>query len=164
MRFSLTQQLPAPPDAVIRLYADPDFHTSLSGLTKVAPPELVGREVDGQRVVLRLRYRFIAPLPSAATAVIDPDRLTWVDETVYDLDRLTATTSFHPDHYGDRLTAQIDTRFEPGSGGAGTERRIAGELKVRMLLVGSQVEKAIVSGLQEHLGEEAVVAAARLSS
>jgi hypothetical protein len=160
VRFSLTQQLPGDPTEAIRLYSDPEFHTSLRGMTKVATPVLVGREVDGDRVTLRLRYQFIAHLPSAVTAVVDPERLSWVDETVYDLGRCTASTVLRPDHYADRLTADIGSTFV--AGGPGTVRRIEGDLKVRMLLVGSQVEKAIVSGLEEHLEEEAKVAAVRL--
>ena len=160
MRFTLTQHLPADPAEAIRLYADPEFHTSLHGMTKVAAPILVGRDVDRDRITLRLRYRFTAPLPSAVTAVVDPTRLSWIDETVYDLVGLTATTTLLPDHYGDRFTADIRSRFTAEEGG--TERRIEGELKVRMLLVGSQVEKAIVSGIEEHLEEEGKEAAARL--
>ena len=42
-------------------------------------------------------------------------------------------------------------------------RAVAGSLKVHMFLVAGQVEKAIVSGLKEHLDEEAVLVAELLA-
>jgi hypothetical protein len=36
---------------------------------------------------------------------------------------------------------------------------VTGDVRVRVLLVGGQVERAIVSGLTEHLAEEAAVVA-----
>ncbi len=162
MRFELVQRLPGPPAAAIRLYADPAFHTSLTGLTKVDTPTLVDRTEVDDGASVRLHYRFIAHLPGAVTAVVDPDRLSWTEETLYRFGPMTATTVLHPDHYADKLTASLTSRFE--ADGAGTVRRVAGELKVRMLLVGGQVERAIVSGLEEHLAEESHQAAARLAA
>jgi hypothetical protein len=85
-----------------------------------------------------------------------------VEETVYDLVACTARTVLHPDHYADKLTADISSTFL--ADGGGTVRRVTGEIKVRMLLVGRQVEKAIVSGLEEHLAEESRQAAGRLGT
>ena len=161
MRFELVQHLPGSPSDAIRLYADPAFHTSLTGLTKVDTPTLVERTVTADGVRVRLHYRFTAHLPGAVTAVVDPDRLSWTEETLYRFEPMTASTVLHPDHYADKLTASITSRFE--ANGADTVRRVAGELKVRMLLVGGQVERAIVSGLEEHLAEESEQAAARLA-
>jgi hypothetical protein len=51
----------------------------------------VDRE-QGDRVIVRVHYRFTADLPSAALAVIDPDKLTWIEETTYDLEHATSTS------------------------------------------------------------------------
>ena len=57
-----------------------------------------------------------------------------------------------PDHYADRMSASATTTFVES--GADTVRRVHGEVKVRVPLVGGQVEKAIVSGLKEHFADE----------
>jgi hypothetical protein len=51
------------------------------------------------------------------------------------------------------LTCRGTERFHPLSDGA--NRRVEAELKVRWPVVGGLVERAIVSGLKEHLAEEA---------
>ena len=133
-------------------YADPALYASFHGLTKLTQPEVLEHEVDGDRVVLHIRYRFAGHLSPAAQAVLDPGRLSWVEESVHHLDRLTTSFTMVPDHYGDRFSCAGGYRFE-ADGGA-TIRRGDGDLRVKALLVGRAVEGAIVSGLREHLEEE----------
>ena len=106
---------------------------------------------DG-RVTLRIRYRFIGDLSPAVTAVVDPARLTWVEESVHDLDGLSVAVTLRPDHYADRLRCTGTYRYR--SRGDRAERRISGELRVKALLVAGAVERAIISGLEEHLAAE----------
>jgi hypothetical protein len=61
-----------------------------------------------------------------------------------------------PDHYRDRLTSNARGVVVPGRR-SGSVRSITGTLKVRAVLVASTVERAIVSGLREHLAAEAPV-------
>ncbi|MCB1027534.1 MAG: DUF2505 family protein [Microthrixaceae bacterium] len=152
MRFSVTQTYPTDRDEVLELYTGTEMWPELSGFTKVSAPEVVDRTEAGSRVTVRLRYRFVADLPAAATAVINPRKLAWVEETVTDLDRATATVAFRPEHYAEKLSASARVQYLE-SGGS-TTRRVQGDLKVNVFLVGQQVEKAIVSGLSEHLAEE----------
>jgi hypothetical protein len=165
MHFTVEQRFPQPPAAVIAAYTDPALYAAMVGLARVDRPEVLGSERTGDLAVVRVRYRFVADLPGPATAVIDPARLTWIDESRYDLAAGTSTTRLLPDHYPDRLRASASSRFEadPAVPGA-TLRRITGELSVKAPLVGGRVERAIVEGLQEHLGEEAGVVAAHLAT
>ena len=110
---------------------------------------------------IRLRYKFTADLPTAALAIIDPDRLTWVEETTYDLAGLSSRVKLLPDHYASKLEASASARFVDRDDGS--IRDVAGDLRVRVLLVGGQVERAIVEGLKEHLAEEAELVAKLLS-
>jgi hypothetical protein len=152
VRFDLTQVIDAPVDDVAAAYASTDLYESMGPTTKLGAPEILGRtELDG-RVTLRLRYRFIGDLSPAVTAVVDPARLTWVEETVHDLDGLSVAVTLRPDHYADRLRCTGTYRYR--SRGDRSERRISGELKVKALLVAGTVERAIVSGLEEHLAAE----------
>lgn len=162
MRFTAEQRYPFAPAAVAAAYADPGLYATFSGLTRLTPPEVLDHDVDGDRVRLRIRYGFGGHLSPAAQAVLDPARLTWVEESEHDLAACTTRFVMVPDHYGDRFSCRGTYRFEPDGDGA---RRVGeGELSVRALVVGRAVERAIVSGLKEHLQEETPLVVAYVSA
>ncbi len=161
MRFLLDQHFTAAPDAVARAFADPALYHSFHDLPKMSLPEVLAHETRGQEVLLQVRYRFKGDLSPAARAVLDPQRLSWVEHARHDLATRTTTFRMVPDHYGDRFRCSGSYRFEPE--GAGTRRHCEGELRVKAPLVGAAVERAIVSGLREHLEDEAAVVEAFLS-
>ncbi len=109
----------------------------------------------GDRVALRVRYRFTGDLAPAARAVLDPDKLTWVEESSHDLAARKVTFVLEPDHYADRFQAHGSYRFEVDPADTQHTLRLAqGDVKVRALLVAASVERAIISGLKEHLDDE----------
>ena len=161
MKFAVSQEFDAPSIDVLDLYSSSELYEALPDFERISRPEILDRTKSGDRVVMRLRYRFTAELPAAALAVIDPDRLTWIEETTYDLGRGTASIRLLPDHYASKMTATAEARITPQ--GAGSNRSVSGDLRVRIFLVAGQVERAIVSGLREHLDEEAVLVARLLA-
>ncbi len=162
MRFQNEQEIAGPVEAVARLYTEPRFYEVLGELPKLGKPEVLERREEGEVVHLAVRFRFTGNLSPAVTRVIDPAKLTWVEESVHDLTDQTVTFRMNPDHYADRLRSNGSVRYEPG--GDGVTRRVTnGELavKVPLLMGGGKtaglVEKAIVSGLREHLAAEVEV-------
>ena len=153
MRFDVVQQYRSPADAVISAYADPELYPTLVGLPKLGGIEVLDHQATQASARLRIRFRFTGDLPSAVTAVIDPDRLTWVQETDHDLEAGTTRFRLVPDHYPDRL--QADGSFRITAEGDGSRRILDGRLKVRAPLVAGRVEGAIVGGLREYLDAEA---------
>jgi hypothetical protein len=89
------------------------------------------------------------------TAVVDPARLTWIEDSTLDRRSHRTTFSIVPDHYRDRLACEGTFTLQPD--GEGTRRTAEGDLRVRFPLVGGKVERAIVSGLEEHAELEADV-------
>jgi hypothetical protein len=163
MRFTIDQRFSAAPDDVARAYADPALYEAFQGLAKMSRPDVLAHEADGDVVTMQVRYRFSGDLSAAARAVLDPARLTWVERATHDLAARTTTFTMVPDHYGDRFRCSGTYRFEPGSD-AGTVRHCEGEIRVKALLVAGAVEKAIVSGLREHLEDEVAVVEAFLGA
>jgi len=161
VRFTVDQVLRTDPDATARAFADPALYDGFASLPKVSRPEVLSCERDGDLVRLRIRYRFAGELSSAARAVIDPDRLTWVDESVHDVARRHVRFELHPDHYAQRLRCRGEYRIEPTPDGC--RRRATIDLDVSAPLVRRAVEAAIASGLREHLADEAVVVEEHLS-
>lgn len=155
MRFELQQSFDAEPDAVTEAYADPDLYRTLVGLPKLGDIVVLGHDVDGSKVHLRARFAFTGDLPAAVTAVVDPARLTWVQESDHDLSTGVTTFRLVPDHYADRLQASGTFRVAAGRRGTGSTRTVDATLKVRAPLVAGRVEQAIVSGLAEYLQAEA---------
>lgn len=155
MDFRIQQLLHGAPGEVEDVLLDPTFITARAALPKLGDAELLDHQRDGDRAMQRIRLRFTAPLSSAVTAVIDPQRLTWVDEATYDLHTHVAEHRVIPDHYGDRLSCSYRATIEEAA--PGSHRVMAGVVKVRMPLVGGKVERAIVSGLAEHAEAEAAL-------
>lgn len=154
MRFHLEQPLPASPDAAIDALVDPQFQAQLSELPKLGRPLVLDRQEDGEVVRLRVRHRFAGELSAAVTAVVDPSKLVWVEETTYHRAVGTATLRIVPDHYAERLRAGGTYRFV-ATGPDSCTWIAAGEVSVRFPLVGGKVERAIVAGLEDHLAASA---------
>jgi hypothetical protein len=156
MRFEIEQTFTGPPEAVSRIYTEPRFYEVLGELPKLGKPEVIDRREDGSVVHLQVRFRFTGNLSPAVTRVVDPARLTWVEESIHDLDGRSMTFRMKPDHYPDRLRSEGSAIYE-AAGDGGTRRINQGEVTVKVPLVGRSVEGAIVSGLAEHLAAEVEV-------
>jgi hypothetical protein len=162
MRFEIEQEIAGPVEAVARIYTEPRFYELLGELPKLGKPEVLERREEGPCVHLAVRFRFTGNLSPSVTKVVDPAKLTWVEESVHDLDDLTVTFRMNPDHYADRLRSEGAVRYEPGDEGV-TRRLTEGELAVKVPLLlgggrtGALVEGAIISGLSEHLAGEVEV-------
>lgn len=152
MDFTMNQPFTADADAVARAYATPDLYEHLVGLPKLGTPKVLDRRVDNDLVHLQVRYRFVGDLSPAVTAVIDPRRLSWVEHSTHDLAARTVRYHLVPDHYVDRLQSSGSCTVR--SADEGSVRTVSGRVKVRAVVVGGAVERAIVSGLREHLAAE----------
>ncbi len=165
MRFEVTQRIAAPVAAVAAAFCDPAYYEALGSAPKLGVPEVLDRKESGDVVVMRVRFRFSGELSSAARAVLDPAKLTWVERSRHDLASNVVDFELQPDHYADRLSCRggyrlVAARDDPGA----TIRTAEGDVKVRARLVGGQVEKALVSGLEEHLEAESAIVAAFVGS
>lgn len=161
MRFTVEQRFATGPDETARAFSEPELYAGFAALPKVSVPEVLACHRDGDVARMRIRYRFAGHLSSAARAVIDPNRLTWVDESTHDLARRHVRFVLRPDHYGDRFRCSGDYRIEESDGGC--RRHATIDLKVSAPFVGGAVERAIESGLREHLAEETGVVEAYLA-
>ena len=163
MDFRIEQQFGLPVEEVEDILCDPDFIDAMAQLPKLGRPQLLDRDEHGETVHMRVRYAFVGELSSAVRRVVDPARLTWVqDETI---DRRTHRSRFTilPDHYAGLL--RCDGRFTLTAEGDGRTLRTAdGHIQVTVPLVGGKVERAIVSGMREHADAEAELVESWISS
>ncbi len=157
MRFTIDQHFSGSLASVETAFTDPDFIEHLGQLPDLGRPTLVHRVEAGDLLHLWVRYAFTGEVNSAVRRVVDPGRLSWVEEST--LDRRTHHTTWRivPEHYRNLLRGSgtfVLSEVEPGR----TWRLTEAEIKVSVPLVGGKVEAAIVSGLREHAAvEEGVV-------
>ena len=147
-------------EEVVDLYIDEGFWQSMDGLTKTRPPEVLEVSRTGDSAVTRLRFRLSVELPREAGRFIDPDDVSWVEHTVWDLAAATAEMDFLPDQGAALMKASA--AIEVVQTGDDAVRRITGDLRVRIPLLGGKVERAVVGGIGEYLEEEAGVVADHL--
>lgn len=152
MKFTVTQAFSRPADECARAFTDPALYPTFAGLPKVQVPEVLSHDVEGHRVRMRIRYRFAGDLSAAARVAVDRDRITWVDESVHDLEARTVSFVLHPDHYAKQFQGRGRYRFVETD--EGCERVADVDVSVSFPLVGRAVEGAIASGLREHLADE----------
>ena len=162
MRFRIEQRLPGPLAAVEEAFADPAFLARLAVLPKLGEPELRHRAEDGHLVHLSVHYQFVGEVSSAVRAVVDPERLGWVEESTLDRRTHVTTWTIVPDHYGSLMRCSGTYTLSERSA-TEVQREALGDIKVSVPLVGGRVERAIVSGLEEHAVLEAQVMAEHLA-
>lgn len=160
MRFGFEQRWTAPVDDVVGLYTDESFWRSVEGFGRTSAPEVLEVIRHGDSARTRLRWRLAVDLPREAARFIDPDNVAWVEDTRWDLVARTASVAFEPVQASALLRASATVTVTDDDDDA--VRRITGELKVRIPLLGHRVENAISEGIGEHLSEEADVVATHL--
>ena len=108
MQFDATQPFDAPTDRVMAVYADPATYEQLGQLGKLSAPELVSQSTEGNVVPIALRYRYVGDLPGGASRFVKPDKISWVQDSRFDLDAGTQAIAIEPDNYADRFQASAD--------------------------------------------------------
>jgi hypothetical protein len=155
MRFELVQHLHGPVEAIEEALVDPRFLARLGELPKLGRPQLLEQRDMGDRFVQRVRYDFEGDLSATVKAVIDPSKLTWVEQSTQDRVTHTSDIEIVPDYYTSMFTCRGTTRLTPNPATGVTDRITTGEVAVRVPLVGRKAEAAIISGLHEHAELEA---------
>lgn len=155
MHFEIEQRFDAPRATVEAAYVDPALFAVLASLPRIGRPELLEQErLDDGRVRQRVHYQFTGDLSGAVRRFVDPARLSWVEDTVFDPGAHRSDVRVVPDHYGGMLESHLTITYGDDGGRDVTVRRAVGELRVHVPLVGGKAERAIVSGMREHAAVE----------
>jgi Protein of unknown function (DUF2505) len=135
----------------------PAYLSMMGKMSDLGSPQLVSQKRLKGVVSQQLRTTFQGKLPSVALKVIDPARLSWDEFTEIDTKQFSATFKMVPTHYQSyfRCNGSWQLIEEDGT----TTRQIVGELKVSSPIpfVNGQVERSIVNGLRDRLGQEPAI-------
>jgi len=152
VEFRIEQRFDASAADVEQALLDPAFIEASAVLPKLGRSELLSQTAAGPVVHTRIRYAFTGELSGAVRRVVNPDRLTWIHDATTDTATHHTTFEIVPDHYRELLRATGTVDVTPA--GDGCLRRAAGTVSVSVPLVGARVERAVVSGLEEHAAAE----------
>jgi hypothetical protein len=151
MRLDIRQQFSVPVRSVRDAYLDPALYPCFHTVGKLGDIAVLGIEdvPEGRRA--RVRYRFVGRIPALAATVVEPGKLSFVEETVYVGD--LGGFRIIGDHYPRLL--DCTGRIELTSLSGGCLRRVTGELRAYLPLMARpathMVERSLVSGLGEAL-------------
>jgi hypothetical protein len=152
VRFAVEHDFSASPAQVADVLCDPGFQSRLD-LPDLARPEVVQSSVDGTHRLLKLRYEYIGELNAVAKRIVGSRKLQWIQQLRLDTATGKGTLSFSAEEHEDQLNGEADVTIVAID--SGSRRRIAGDLHVRIPLVGGSAERRIVPGLVRRLDVEA---------
>ena len=162
MHFNVEQPIAVRRDVAVRALVDPEFYAEMGTMDNIGTPEILSRQERDGAVHLAVRYRFTGNLARPARAILDPAKLSWVIESEMFVDDHRAAFRMLPDNYADRLECSGTYRFEDR--GRTSVQLIEGELKVHVPVVAAAAERGILTGLRQHMAEEADLVARWASS
>jgi hypothetical protein len=156
MRLEIRQRFAMGEDEVAAAYLNPGLYPCFHTVGKLGDIAVLGVEevAEGRRARVRVRYRFMGRVPPLATTVVDPRKLSFVEETIYD----EGAGSFRiiGDHYPGLLSCT--GRIELAPQGHGCVRHVTGELRAHLPLLARPatpvVERSLTSGLGEALAAQ----------
>jgi hypothetical protein len=155
VKFSVRGSVAVPPARAMAAYGSPAFYEGRQARDDISVREVVHHEAAGDRILLEVRFAFTGSVSPAVRAVVDPGKMSWITRTEILLAEARSSWVVLPDHYPDRLSASGTYRFEQGDDGPdSTDVEVAGELKIRVPIVGRSVERVIVSDLQAYIADE----------
>lgn len=152
MRFQAEHRFNGSPGEVAALLTDPGFYASLL-LPDVSNPEVLESSADGERSLLRLRYRYTGNLDATARRLLGKERLAWIQQVTVEHATDSGDLSFQAEADPKRLHGKA--HFDLRADGGGCVRRLAGDLVVAVPIIGSRAERKIVPGVVRRLDIEA---------
>jgi uncharacterized protein DUF2505 len=161
VRFERVHEFGATVARVATLMSAPAFQTGLD-LPDLSRPTVVAHDVDGARHHLTLRYEYVGKLDPIAQRVVGARTLSWVQDLRLDVEEGTGTLSFSADGVGGRADGSATVAIT-AIGDGSCRRRISGDFRIKIPLVGGKAERAIVPGLERRLDVEADALSAELA-
>jgi Protein of unknown function (DUF2505) len=160
VRFQIEQRFTASTSGVLRaLTSEHYLRDGMSKLPDISEPAITQHHSEGS-IRNVLTFSFGGHLPSMVTSVVDPKKLSWIEDTTIELASFNATFTITPTHYAHFFGCIGSWKLTTNTAaGTGATRIIEGTMKVSspISFVNGQVERAIVSALRERLAHEPAI-------
>ena len=161
MKLTASHIFSAPATAVCAGMADADFYASLD-LPDLERPELLVRTENGSRVDIHLRFRYTGRLDPVARRIVGRDHVTWVQRLVVDTAARSCALTVAPELGVVPVTCDGTFTLHDAEGDH-CLRTLAGELRVKVPVIGGRAERSLAPGITRRLDLEAAALDAYLT-
>lgn len=160
MRFELRHRFSCDPETLWALIEEPEFDSRLAQAS-TSTREVVERRQQGDELFVKRRITARRTLPLPMQKVIGGEHLGWDQETRRKVGGEVLRWKIIPMVIRDRFTGEGTTivRAVPG----GCERVIAGDLTIKVPLLGAQMEKKLVEDVSASYEQAARIATQMLA-
>lgn len=165
MKFEIIHRFDAPPEAVWEALLHPRLAEILvAEMADLLEMEALEIAAEGARIRRRVRYRPTPIIKKVGPKAVEPRWLEWIEQSVADPAARRVDFENVPRVPQVAQLLANKGRIELRPEGGGTRRVTAGELKVKVLLLGRIAEKMIYKQAQALLDQEAAVTARVLAA
>lgn len=161
-RFTIEDRFDATVEEFEALLNAADFYARLqAAMPGIHAIEPLARDEDEREVRRRVRYtpNVDGKIPAFGRAFVKPSMLSWIEESAYDKTAHRFRYRIVPNlpaAWRDRFDSHGEYTLRPSTtGGGGLERRIDGEIHVRVPLFGRRVERMLRSEVEHNFRAEA---------
>ena len=153
MKLDASQIFSAPADAVCAGMADADFYAALD-LPDLERPELLVCKARGPKTDIHLRFTYTGRLDPIARRVVGRDHVTWIQRLVVDHAARSCTLTVEPEIGVVPVTCAGTFTMHDADGNQ-CLRTLAGELRVKVPVIGGRAERSLAPGITRRLDLEA---------
>lgn len=152
--LSMRHNYPLAPRALLQAM----LHPGLTPWLETRLPDLesrteLGRTVQGDTVLTRVRCVPVARIPEVAKKVVRPEMITWEEHAQINLAAGTVVVNIKPAGFGEVFSFRGHMRVTATD--TGCVREAQGQLEIRMMLVGRLVEDYLGNLIESNMREEA---------
>ncbi|MCA9493192.1 MAG: DUF2505 domain-containing protein [Myxococcales bacterium] len=146
MKLLVRHGLPCSPEKYWKMYWDDDFDAMLRKESAVER-ELLEERDDGDVLVRRVRITPDRELPTPVAKLLGAPKLVYEQENRWDRKNAVLHWKVLPTILPGKLDCRGTFRIQPTA--TGCEQVVDGEIKVNVMLVGGQIEKAVVAEIEK---------------
>ncbi len=146
MKLLVRHALPCDPARFWKMYWDDGFDAMLRRESAVER-ELLEERTEGEVLIRRVRITPERELPAPVAKLLGAKKLVYEQENRWDRSNDTMHWKVLPTILPGKLDAQGSFRVVPTA--TGCEQVVEGEIKVNVMLVGGQIEKAVVAEIEK---------------
>ena len=150
MKIELAQHFDTDPDTFWKLFFDEDYNEALfRDAIKAKERTVLSLEEKGDHIERRVRVTPDEQIPAAVQKIIGGDT-TYIEHTTHrrGSNEAQVTVEMPAERLKSKFSFSSVIRVEPD--GKGIKRTLAGELKVKIPLMGGTIEKHVAEGIKRN--------------
>jgi hypothetical protein len=156
MDFKMEHSFDCPVGKITPILAAGEDLVPMEDLPNVSQRKVIERKREGTKLHSKLEWCVHGQIPKIAQKLIDPDKLTFLEQTVWDDETATFTTRIIPHFLKDKFDCRTTSAWSAIDANR-AKRTFSGKLEIKIPIIGSIVEKTIIDYLKKNNDKNAVM-------